>query len=206
MGSPALNTALHVLQPLPVTMLTTVLPAGMRPSSTAFFTPAVPAAPAGSPNTPGCGPAGAWPPGSPVGHVTATPSRLPDGAEGLVRVAGHPHGDGVGQGVLRHGFPRLSRLDGPVQGAAASACTEMSLGSRSMNPAAYRSLSPFHAPAWCSRPLPTGRCSRVRTSELLQNLQGDGLFALGEVGLMAALRLYQPQRSMATLDSSKVSS
>ena len=42
------------------------------------------------------------------------------------------------------------------RGQQPSAWQEMSRGSRSMNPAAYRSLSPFHAPAMV-QPSPTDR-------------------------------------------------
>ena len=51
----------------------------------------------------------------------------------------------------RHGAPVwMARL----MGQQPSACTEMSLGSLSINPAAYRSFRPFHAPAMV-QPSPT---------------------------------------------------
>ena len=53
MGSPAALMPLATsLRPLPVTMITTVASGSMSPSSRAFFTPAVPVTPAGSPKTP----------------------------------------------------------------------------------------------------------------------------------------------------------
>ena len=68
------------------------------------------------------------------------------------------------------------------RGQQPSACTEMSRGSRSINPAAYRSLRPFPGDG-AAVPHRQGDVIRRLPAELLQNLQGDSLFALGEVGV-----------------------
>ncbi|CAN4003370.1 HTH-type transcriptional repressor yvoA, partial [Dysosmobacter welbionis] len=54
-----------------------------------------------------------------VGDIHHDAVRLPDRRQGLVRIPGHAHGDGVRQGVLLHGLPGLVLRNGPVDGAAA---------------------------------------------------------------------------------------
>ena len=71
-----------------------------------------------------------------------------------------------------------------LMGQQPSAWAEMSRGSLSMKPMAYRSLKPFHTPAMV-QPSPTEMAMIVGhlPVQLLHDLQGHGLFALGEIGV-----------------------
>ena len=88
--------------------------------------------------------------------MTATPSDSRMARRALSGLRGTPtamESARVFSAMGSQGFPvSMARF----RGQQPSACTEMSLGSRSMNPAAYRSLRPFHAPAMV-QPSPTDR-------------------------------------------------
>ena len=112
MGSPAdLMAFATSFRPLPVTTETTVAPFSIRPCSQAFLTAAVPVTPAGSPKTPQVR-AQQLLRGENflVGHVDSDAVGLADGHEGLIGVARHADGDGVGDGVLLHRLPGLVLL------------------------------------------------------------------------------------------------
>ncbi len=119
-----------------------------------------------------------------VGDVDREAAGLPDGAEGLVRVPGHAHGDGVGQGVLLHGTPGLPGLHGPVQGTAPLRLSGDQPGQTGDEPYSVQVLEALpHSGDGAAVAHGDGDIVRDHPAQLLHDLQGHGLLALGEVGV-----------------------
>ena len=157
MGSPAaLMALLTSFRPLPVTMETTDAFFSMRPVSTAFLTPAVPAAPAGSANTP------AWRPSIRMASMisssltfTMTPSDSLMARRALTGLRGTPTAIESAKVFSSWGTHSMVPAAAAVlMGQQPEACTLMRRGRRSIRPAMCRSLNPFQTPAMV-QPSPT---------------------------------------------------
>ena len=140
-------------------MLTTELSGEISPSSRAFFTPAVPVTPAGSPKTPQVRPSSlaasriSW-----SETLTTTPLDSRMAFSALSALRGTPTAMESARVFSSMGSQGLFSAIARFSGQQPSAWTLISRGSRSIMPVAYRSLKPFQTPAMV-QPSPTERAT-----------------------------------------------
>ena len=119
-----------------------------------------------------------------IGDVHGDAVGLADGHEGLICIAGHAYGDGVGDGVLLHGLPGLVLLDGAVDGIAAQRLAGDQAGQlvdEADGVQVFKALP--HTGDRAAVAHGDGQVVGHLPVQLLGDLQRHGLFALGEVGV-----------------------
>ena len=184
MGSPADLMALATsFRPLPVTTETTVAPffdetklAGLLDGSRAGDAGGLAEDAAGAAKQLLCGQ------DLFVGDVDGKAVGLADGHEGLIGVARHADGDGVGDGVLLHRLPGLVLLDGTVDGVAAGGLggdEPWQLVDEADGVQVLQALP--HARDRAAVADGDGQIIGHFPVQLLGDLERDGLLALGEV-------------------------
>ena len=119
-----------------------------------------------------------------VGDVDGNTVGLADGGQRLVGVAGHAHGNGVGDGVLLHRLPRLILLDGAVDGVAAQRLGGDQAGQLVDKADGVQILKALpHAGNGAAVTHGDGQIVGHLPVQLLGDLQRHRLFALAEVGV-----------------------
>src|ERR1035437_304377 len=184
----------------------------MMPDSTASLTPAAPATPAGSPKTPAL--RASMGIACRISSSETETNAPPDSVTALIpllKLRGCPTAMESARVLASHGIRLLPSFHAVKKGLHPSACTPRILGKRGMKPRMCISLSPFHTPP-IVQPSPTltttqsGKLPGVSVLNCSANSRETVFLPSIRYGLMAQLRLYQPNSAAAAMHNSHASS